>query len=657
MSSSSQGTAAGEAGGGPPRRRDAQRRLFRTLFQYRWTAIGFFVAFMAFLMVIAYLFPPLYQVRATVLVKPGREKAPLLQVPLSAAMPNFNPALEDLNSEVEILLSRPVLERTVDRRRAESGPEPPPTSPLKKALDGFVTFCQDIGLLPVLDEREQAILSLGNKLSVEPVPLSNVIEIQYRNWSPRAAARTVNILLDEYVAYHAEVHRTEGAVEFFEAEARRYADELEKVEAELTRFRMENEGGDLTLKRTLLLQELTRQEQMLASLQTVREGEEELLSDDSLLENREVSFNRERLLDLKLQLAEKRLLYNAGAPEIRAVEEQIAAARASLAEVLSRTRAALERSVADLRARLADVESRRAEFEDLQRRRTQIEAAYQRYAQKAEEERVARAMDADQMVGVKVVQRATVPEKPWFPNRFLLALVGLFLGIPGALSAALLRGYFHGRVATVADVEDELQVPVLASIRPLPRRAFRRRLPEEARRAARVVAALLARERGIGVLHVASATAGEGAAGMAAAIARVAREEGGRDALLAVLPETRGGGSDGDPAFADRLGEEDGLPVLDLAGLGLEARRRLLQEARRHHDLVVLAAPPLASSGEGGACAAMADASLFVVRGRGVHFEVARRGLAVLRHLSPRVLGAVLTQRRQPIPGPLYRLV
>ncbi len=509
---------AGSGGGppAPPRRRDAQRRLLRTLFEYRWTAVGFFLTFLGFLMVIAYWFPPLYQVRATVLVKPGREKAPLLQVPLAVASPNLSPALEDLNSEIEIILSRPVLERTVDRKRAESGPEPPPSSPLKVALDGFVDFCQGIGLLPVLDEREQAILSLGNKLSVEPVPLSNVIEISYRNWSPRAAARTVNILLDEYVAYHAEVHRTEGSVEFFEGEARRYAQELAAVEEKLTRFRMENEGGDLSLKRTLLLQELTRQEQMLASLQSVREGEEELVADSSLLENREVSFNRERLLDLKLQLAEQRLRYREDAPEVQAIQQQIQAARASLAEVMERTRRALERSVADLRRRLAEVESRRAEFEGLQRQRTQLEAAYQRYAQKAEEERVARAMDADQMVGVKVMQRATVPQKPWFPNRFLLALVGILLGIPGAMGAALLRGYFHGRVATVADLEDELGVPVLASIRPLPRRAFRRTLPGEARRAARVVAALLARDADIGLLHVASATADEGAVGIAA---------------------------------------------------------------------------------------------------------------------------------------------
>src|SRR5215203_3643398 len=198
------------------RRTDGLRRVVRTLFEWPWTALAFFVLFFGFLMLLAYFFPPLYQVRGLVLVKAGAEKSPLSYLPIGQVpMGNLATSMEDVNSEIAILTSRPVIEEVVDAR-IEAASEEEASVGAKLWLEEFQAWCQGIGLMPVVDEREAAILALQNNLSVEPLPISNVIEITYTSFSPKGAAKTVNFLLDAYVKRHGETHRNADSLAFFQ---------------------------------------------------------------------------------------------------------------------------------------------------------------------------------------------------------------------------------------------------------------------------------------------------------------------------------------------------------------------------------------------------------------------------------------------------------
>ncbi len=620
------------------RRTDTPRRVIRALFEFRKAMLGFFVVFFAFLMLIAYVFPPIWEVKGQVLVKSGRQNAPA-GVAMSNAGARLDTNMEDVVSEMTIMMSEPVLQRVAERLLADV-PEEQKETFVSRMKDGFQDFCISLGLLPDLPEGANLVQQLGKKVTVEIEPGSHVINLSYQHQGKGTAVRTINYLLEEYLEQHTAIHSETEALRFFEQQVVDKKAELDLLQGEITAFRMEHDGGDLTLQRTLLLQDLTEADQALRSLSDVDATEDGLMQASSLSEHPELAPFYQRLLDLELEIAEAEGIDATLAAQKR---EQAATTRGKLLEQLRNKRAYLARRVEELRGELRAVESERARFEDLLSRRNIVEATYQQYVAKHEEERIAQAMDSNRLTSVRVLQKATPPVKPYFPNRFVMAILGFLLGIPGAIAFALLRAYFSGRVSTVQDIETELGLPVLASLARLPGSAFRSGMPESVMRGARMVLANVD-QAGVKSVCLASSSNGEGAATIAAAVALAAAQDG-RSVVFATP----------DGAGTEAV-EAAGVEVLDLSGRGVKEQRAAVSEAAGRCDLVVMAALPLASA-EGGLYASSAEAAVFVVSGSGVHIEVARRGHGVLVRSCGKVLGAVLTQRRDPIPSLLYRRV
>ncbi len=81
----------------------------------------------------------------------------------------------------------------------------------------------------------------------------------------------------------------------------------------------------------------------------------------------------------------------------------------------------------------------------------------------------------------------------------------------------------------------------------------------------------------------------------------------------------------------------------------------LIDEAVQHYAYVVLDGPPLLDSPETTRLASATDGVVVVVRAHRTRREVVQRGLRGLQQANCRVLGAVLNERRYPIPSFLYR--
>ncbi len=708
---------------------DTPRRILRAIFEWRWSAIGFFITFFTFLMFIAYFWPPSYTAKASVLVKAGRENAPEGTTQSTEGL-RLSSTAEDVISEINVMLARPVLDN-VATRLEEQQKEKKKKKGFGKVMEGFRDWCVSIGLQPSVEDHERLIGKLSNKIKVELEPATNVLLLAYEDKSPATAQKTLQYLLEDYLDFHIKIHAngrwnaaTESydltAAKFFNREAEQYLDKLQIQQEMLTKFRQTNLGGEFEKKRDLLVQELVTTEQALVTLkasspeeivigaiaetpeisynhqrlldlniellemeQQLRgldvptQGQEQFAS-GNLSDSPEISFYNQRLLDLSLQLAEKVGQYSDpdSSVEVRNLRNQIAATRSALVEQIGLKRAYLERrrqallfsvetvktdqrklleqkqnylerQVGSLKSSVREVEQNQAELEKILRERDRLEAAYLKYKDKADEERISEALDAASLTNVKVLEWPSLPPKPSFPNRFMMALLAIFLGIPASIAVALLRAYFHGRVATVQDVEEILGVPVLASVPAMNARehakAFLNGMPDSVMNAARLSLAS-ARARGHKVIHVASSTSLEGAGTLAAAMCLRASEEG-----IHVAFATPSG-------FPEELSEIEGVDILQLKDRTPEDQEKDLNLARESYDLIVLSGTPLAAT-DGGLMSSLADSSVFVVSGTGVHFEIARRGVAMLRRYSSEVLGAVLTRRRNPVPSFFYKRI
>ena len=89
---------------------------------------------------------------------------------------------------------------------------------------------------------------------------------------------------------------------------------------------------------------------------------------------------------------------------------------------------------------------------------------YRLYLTKFEESRISDAMDAEKISSVSLLEPARQPMKPIKPKKILNLLIAVFLGTFGGLGLAFFMEYLDDKLEKVEDVEECLQLPVLASI-------------------------------------------------------------------------------------------------------------------------------------------------------------------------------------------------
>ena len=86
------------------------------------------------------------------------------------------------------------------------------------------------------------------------------------------------------------------------------------------------------------------------------------------------------------------------------------------------------------------------------------------YASKTQDERIYQERKKRDLANVSIASGATVPTKPAFPNRLLMLVLSLFVGIFAALGVPFFLEFLDHRIKTPQDAEDLLGLPVISAI-------------------------------------------------------------------------------------------------------------------------------------------------------------------------------------------------
>ena len=89
--------------------------------------------------------------------------------------------------------------------------------------------------------------------------------------------------------------------------------------------------------------------------------------------------------------------------------------------------------------------------------------------------------------------------------------------------------------------------------------------------------------------------------------------------------------------------------------LGSQQMQTRLSELHREYDFVLIDIPPLSLCSDGVAVAKMSDGVVLVVKAHSTRREVAQQVVKELRSANVGLLGAILSDRRFPIPASLYQ--
>ncbi len=338
--------------------------VYRALVTQRRKAAICFLAVTATVAIVTLLWPKSYRSEGKLLVRLGRENATLdatvtmgpdsvVAVPLSREA--------EINSHVEILQSRTLLEQVVDKIGPAAvlhpGQAPAPAGAasggksasragamgmIGDALAAVISWPQRWIGGAALSDRDRAVAVLADGLHVAVPKKSDVVQVVYEGRTPELAHAVVAQLLSSYIDEHARLNRPQGSLRFFTEQAGRLARELAGKEAALRDLKTatglaspEQQLQALVTRAARLQDELMQDEAAQAvsetRVQSLRRQVADLpqtrvLAQTDGFGNDGTDRMREQLYALQLKREEARSNYTAAHPKMQQLQEQIAEA-------------------------------------------------------------------------------------------------------------------------------------------------------------------------------------------------------------------------------------------------------------------------------------------------------------------------------------------
>ena len=475
-----------------------QRRLASLIF------LGIFVG----AMLGAVLLPRKYEAEMKILVNRERVDAVVTPDPDNVNGPGIVPAVseEDLNSEVELIKSRDLLERVV----VACGLSFENKSGWGRWMERVENSVRGTPATPET-QLAKAVQDLAERLVVDPMKKTTLIRVAYSARDPKLAAQVLQTLATMYQEKHASVHRPPGTFRFFDQETQRYREDLAGAEAALTDFDSRQGIVEVTAQKRLVLEQLSQFEagwqQAQANAYQAKERAKALRAQAAATPERQITQVAKignaqllatlegTLLSLELKRTEMLSKYAPVYPPVMDVEQQIADTRRAIAQAedspvqqittdrlpvqdwmaTELARASTDQAAlvaqADATAKVVQhyqgiarsLDEKETQQTDLVRNVKTSEDNYLLYVRKREEARISDALDSKRIVNVAIAEAATVPAFPTLQLGWVL-IGGFFTA--GIVSVGTAYGVdrLDASFRTPDELNRYLELKVLASI-------------------------------------------------------------------------------------------------------------------------------------------------------------------------------------------------
>lgn len=490
------------------------RDLLTIVFKRRTLILVATITVVTVVMLFSVSRPRTYKVTATLLVNEARAEIPMAPAAPGEVIIN-RVSEQDLNSEIEILKSRRLIESVVETIGVGE------TSSKEKNWVGLgLNRLRSLLGGTRLSRFDSLVVSLQEGIDLSTVRNSNVIKISYRSEDPSWATQVVGTLTDRYLEQRAERYQSPQAVSFFEQQMREAQQRLIESEDALERYADEasitivegpGESDSLATQKKLVMErladlersldnaevELESQRRQVASLQGMVRQEPERLESSSRLHQdatteeiqralTALKLERDRLLqdfkpdsrhvrdiDTQIRMAEDRLEQTLNGSTVSGTETnpvflqlkgELLRAEASYEGTRARV-ASLRAQVTEFRKELDNLNSKAFDLESLHRNARAAEEDYLLYRKKHEEARISAAMDQEKFINVTVAQPAQMPLNPESRGLKMKLLFSIFVGLLGGVGLAFgIETFLDRSFTTAEDLERRLGIPHIASI-------------------------------------------------------------------------------------------------------------------------------------------------------------------------------------------------
>ena len=169
------------------------RDILGVIFKHKTKILTVFFVIVAIVAVGSFAAKPTYEANSKILIKFGREN---IYIPAtgsgSTPLVSINRE-ETINSEIEILNSRDLIESTIKKLGIENVYPELVKNTKSNKNGGASTF-------------EKAVLLLPQSLQIEGVKKSDIINVKFQHYDPHIAANVINTLVNFFLEHHLKVH-------------------------------------------------------------------------------------------------------------------------------------------------------------------------------------------------------------------------------------------------------------------------------------------------------------------------------------------------------------------------------------------------------------------------------------------------------------------
>lgn len=474
--------------------------LYRTLRKRLGLIVSVTLGLTALVMVVVLQQTPLYTAETQVLL--DRQKMQVTD--MEAVMSGMPADSATVDSEVEILRSRALAARVVDRLNLIQDPEF--NGKLREAsvlrwLDPRVWIGEALKLVeaerPVLNDEILAraelngvIDSLLGRLTVSRQRLTYVINISFVSESPDKAARIANAIADTYILdqLEAKFDATRQANDWLSrrlGELRQQVQDSERaVEIYRSEQGLESSSGvtvseqqlselnaQLILARTALAEARAKYDRA----RQIRSSGGTIESMADVVQSNTISQLRQKQAELARELANLASRYGPRHPEVvnaeaqrRDIERQIGAEISRIIGSLqnnvsvAETRvASLEESLREIRGESGESGQAMVQLRELEREAAANRAVYESFLNRFKE--TSQQQDL-QVPDSRVISQATPPGSPSHPRKTRALLLALVLSGMMGVGLAFLLEHLDNGIETGRDVEQILGLPHLVSL-------------------------------------------------------------------------------------------------------------------------------------------------------------------------------------------------
>lgn len=479
------------------------RNFLYVVFKSKWQILLFLLVSVGVATIATLLTKPMYNATSQILIKSVRDDFYIPASGNTVMAPNRE---EEINSEIELLMGRSLMEQLID---AMSPAE------LFPGLEVKGRKVLDFNALPELERQialDTAVQRIEKNLQVQWVKKSNIIDLSFRHPDPEIAAKALNQYVSLYLDRHLQVHKNPESMVFFQEQAELFKKRIENAEGKLRALKEEKgvtsveetvssmlrQEADLKFELNSANREAVELENRLGQVKAqlsrtpmnIRQGEEvggpsdiaqalesrlvelELKEKDLLLrykpESRSVSsvrdeirIVREKMKDLKGK-SSGRTTYGIN-PTYQSLQQDQYRWEADLKAIAGK-KEMLTKQLETYHEKIVALNDIQAQILRLQDQIKEDQSSYRMYQTKYEESRISDAMTTQKIANVSLIEPARVPITPVSPKKRLNLLMSVLMGLLGGFGIAFLRDFLNDGIEKPEDVERMLALPFLGSI-------------------------------------------------------------------------------------------------------------------------------------------------------------------------------------------------